>query len=71
MGRTAEKIKGMANKAAGKVKQGVGEAIGSKKMQAKGKAQEIKGVGQQAMGKSKSAVTATAKKGASTINKKR
>jgi hypothetical protein len=42
MGSTVEKIKGMANKAAEKVKQGVGEAIGSKKMQDKGKAQEIK-----------------------------
>ncbi len=71
MGSTAEKIKAIANKAAGKVKQGVGEAIGSKKMRDKGKAQEIKGVGQQAMGKSKSAVTDTANKGANTINKKR
>ena len=71
MGSTTDKIKGMANTAAGKMRQGVGKAVGSEKMQAKGKVQELKGVGQEAKGQAKSAVTDTANKAANTINKKR
>ena len=70
MGSTTDNIKGMANKAAGKLKQGVGKAVGSEKMQAKGKVQEIKGQGQQAIGKTKSAVKDTANKVTDEINKK-
>ncbi len=55
MGSTTDKIKGVANEAAGNVKQGVGKAVGSDKMQAEGKVQEIKGKGQKAMGDAKAA----------------
>jgi len=57
---TTDKIKGMANEAAGNVKQGVGKAVGSEKMQAEGLAQEAKGEAQQAVGKTKDAVKDTA-----------
>ena len=50
---TTDKIKGMANEAAGNVKQGVGKVIGDTQMQAEGKLQEIKGEAQQAQGKAK------------------
>ncbi len=56
MGSTTDKIKGMANEAAGNVKQGVGKAIGNKEMQAKGKFQEVKGEAQQLKGDAKDAV---------------
>ena len=55
MGATTDKIKGMANEAAGNVKQGVGKAVGSDKMKVEGKMQEAKGAGQKAMGDAKSA----------------
>ncbi len=56
MGSTADKVKGMANEAAGNVKQVVGKAIGNKEMQAKGVVQERVGEAQQAKGKAKDAV---------------
>ena len=56
MGSKADKIKGYANEAAGKVKQGVGKAVGNDRLRAKGVAQEIKGDAQKAMGKAKGAV---------------
>jgi uncharacterized protein YjbJ (UPF0337 family) len=56
MGSTSDKIKGMANEAAGNVKQGVGKAIDNKEMQAKGKLQEVKGEAQQLKGKAKDAI---------------
>lgn len=56
MGSTSDKIKGLANEAVGNVKQGVGKATGSAKLQAEGKAQEFKGEAQQARGKVKDAV---------------
>ena len=43
MGSTADKAKGSANEAVGKVKQGVGEAVGSERMKREGQTQEIKG----------------------------
>ena len=36
MGSTGDKVKGMANEAAGNVKQGVGKATGNEKMRAEG-----------------------------------
>lgn len=60
MGGTKDKIKGMANEAAGNVKQGVGKATGNRKMQAEGKAQELKGEAQQAMGDVKNKVKGAA-----------
>ena len=56
MGSTTDKIKGMANEAAGNVKQAVGKAVGSTKMEAEGVVQERKGEAQQAVGKAKDAV---------------
>ncbi|RDJ20171.1 CsbD family protein [Bosea caraganae] len=56
MGSTADKIKGMANEAAGNVKQGVGKALDKPGLQAEGFAQERKGEAQQALGKTKDAV---------------
>lgn len=56
MGSTTDKIKGMANEAAGNVKQAVGKATDNPKLQAKGFAQERKGEAQQAKGKAKDAI---------------
>ena len=70
MGSTNDKIKGMANEAAGNIKQGVGKVVGSKKLQVEGKVQEIKGEGQQAVGAAKDAVKDGAKKVSEAINKK-
>jgi uncharacterized protein YjbJ (UPF0337 family) len=70
MGSTSDKIKGAANEAIGNMKQGVGKVVGSDKMQAEGKMQEIKGEAQQALGKTKDAVKDAADKTADAINKK-
>ncbi|MCF4994386.1 CsbD family protein [Pseudomonas syringae] len=56
MGSTSDKVKGMANEAAGNVKQGVGKAVDNDKMRAEGVVQEKKGEAQQAVGKAKDAV---------------
>lgn len=56
MGSTGDKVKGMANEAAGNVKQGVGKATDNDKMRAEGKVQEKKGEAQQAVGNAKDAV---------------
>lgn len=52
----SEHIKGAANKAAGKTKQAVGDAIDNKEMEAKGKAQEMKGEAQDKVGDVKDAL---------------
>ena len=62
MGSTSDKIKGMANEAAGNVKQGVGKVTGSEKTQAEGVMQERKGEAQQAVGKVKENVKKTVDK---------
>ena len=56
MSGTGDKIKGKANEAIGNVKQAVGKATGSEKMQADGAKQELKGEAQQALGNAKDAV---------------
>lgn len=56
MGSTTDKIKGTANEAMGKAKQGIGEATGSDRMKGEGAVQEVKGKGQRAMGDAKDAV---------------
>lgn len=56
MSSTGDKVKGMANEAAGNVKQGVGKMTDNDKLRAEGKAQELKGEAQQAVGKTKDAV---------------
>ena len=70
MGSTKDKVTGMANEAAGNVKQGVGKAVGSEKMQAEGKVQEIKGEGQQAVGEAKDQIKKGAHKAADYADKK-
>ncbi len=66
MGSTSDKIKGVANNAIGNIKQGVGKVVGSDKLRAEGKAQEVKGDIQKSVGATKDAVkdaaAATAKK---------
>lgn len=56
MTSTGDKAKGLANEAAGNVKQGIGKMTGDKEMQADGFVQERKGEAQQAVGKAKDAV---------------
>jgi uncharacterized protein YjbJ (UPF0337 family) len=70
MGSTADKVKGAANEAAGKVKQGVGEAVGSDRLQGEGVIQEVKGKGQQALGDAKDATKDAINKAAAEANKK-
>ena len=62
MGSSTDKVKGYANEAAGKVKQGVGKAVGNDRLRAKGAAQEIKGDAQKALGKAKDAIKSAADK---------
>jgi len=70
MGSTTDKIKGYANKAAGKVKQGVGKAVGNDRLRAKGAAQEVKGDAQKAVGKAKGAIKSAADKLAAKAHEK-
>lgn len=56
MSSTSDKVKGAANEAIGKAKQGVGEVVGSDKLKVEGTLQEAKGETQQAVGKAKDAV---------------
>ena len=70
MGSTEDKVKGATNEALGKAKQGVGEAVGSDKLQGEGAIQEIKGKGQQTLGDAKDAVKDAANKVAGAANKK-
>lgn len=70
MGSTSDKISGLANEAAGNVKQGVGKMVGNERLEAEGKAQEIKGEGQQAIGKAKDAIKDTADKAAGLAHRK-
>lgn len=70
MSSTTDKIKGVANEVAGKVKQGVGHVVGSDQLEVEGKAQEIKGDAQKAMGNAKDAVKDAANTAADQINKK-
>ena len=62
MSSTTDKISGVANQAAGKVKESVGKMVGDNQMQAEGKVQDIKGKAQQTAGDVKSAVKDAANK---------
>ena len=55
MGSTTDKIKGNANEAIGKAKQGIGEATGSDRLQGEGAMQEAKGHVQKTVGDAKDA----------------
>jgi uncharacterized protein YjbJ (UPF0337 family) len=69
MGSTADKVKGTTNEAIGNAKQGVGEAVGSDKLQGEGAVQEIKGKGQKAVGDAKEATKDAVNKAAAAANK--
>ena len=53
MGSISDKIKGMANEAAGNIKQTVGKATGNRGLEIDGVVQERKGEVQSAVGKAK------------------
>jgi len=69
MGATTDKIKGAANEAMGKAKQGIGEATGSDRLQGEGVIQEVKGKGQKAMGDAKQATKDAVNETAAAANK--
>ncbi|MFC2250432.1 CsbD family protein [Labrys portucalensis] len=56
MSSTTDKVKGIGNKLAGSVKEGVGKAVGNHEMEAEGAIQKAKGEVQEAKGKVKDAV---------------
>jgi uncharacterized protein YjbJ (UPF0337 family) len=56
MGSTTDKIKGVANEAAGAVKEGVGKAVGNPNLELEGAGQKLKGETQEAVGKAKDVV---------------
>ena len=56
MGELTDKAKGLANEAAGNIKQAVGKATDNAKLLAEGIAQERKGEAQQVAGKVKGAL---------------
>jgi uncharacterized protein YjbJ (UPF0337 family) len=60
----------IANEGAGKIKQGVGKAVGSDKLQGEGAGQEARGDAQQLKGDAKNAVKAAINKVADATNKK-
>ena len=68
MGATSDKVKGATNEAIGKAKQGVGEAVGSDRLQGEGTMQEIKGKGQKAVGDAKQATKDAVNSAASAAN---
>jgi uncharacterized protein YjbJ (UPF0337 family) len=70
MGSTADKVKGTTNEAIGKAKQGIGEAVGSDRLQGEGAIQEVKGKGQKAVGDAKEATKDAVNKAAAAANKK-
>jgi uncharacterized protein YjbJ (UPF0337 family) len=70
MGATTDKVKGAANEAIGKAKQGVGEATGSDRLQGEGAIQKAKGKGQQTLGDAKEATKDAANRAAAAANKK-
>jgi len=70
MSSTTDKIKGAANQVGGKIKEGVGKAIGNEQMQAEGNVQQIKGKAQQKVGEAKDAVKGAANSVADSVNDK-
>lgn len=70
MGATKDKVNGAANEAMGKAKQGVGEAVGSDRLEGEGAIQEAKGKGQKAMGDAKEAAKDVIDRAAHAANKK-
>jgi uncharacterized protein YjbJ (UPF0337 family) len=69
MGAVSDKVKGTANEAIGKAKQGIGEATGSDRLQGEGVIQEVKGKGQKAMGDAKQTTKDAVNSAAASTNK--
>ena len=69
MGATTDKVKGVANEAIGKAKQGIGEAVGSDQLQGEGVIQEVKGKGQTAVGDAKEVTKDAVNNAAAAANK--
>jgi len=69
MSSTTDKAAGLANQAIGKVKQGVGKAIGSDRLAGDGAEQEAKGDVEKAVGDAKGAVKKGANQVADKINR--
>ncbi len=70
MGSMKDKTAGLANQAAGTIKQQVGKTVGNERLQAEGTVQKAKGKVQEAVGDLKAATKSAANKVADTINKK-
>jgi uncharacterized protein YjbJ (UPF0337 family) len=70
MSGNTDKVSGMANEAAGKIKQGVGKAVGSDKLRGEGAAQELRGDAQKLKGDTKNAIKDGVNKVADAANKK-
>lgn len=70
MSSATDKIKGVANEAAGNVKQGVGKATDNDKLQVEGKAQEVKGQAQKTIGEAKDGVKDAANSAADAVDRK-
>ena len=51
-----DRIDGIANKAGGAIKEGVGKLVGDKKMETEGQAQQVKGKIENAVGGAKDAI---------------
>mgnify|MGYP000739342674 CR=1 FL=1 len=69
MGSTTDKIKGTANEAIGKAKQGIGEVTGNDRLQGEGVIQEVKGKGQKAVGDAKEMAKDALDKAAAAANR--
>jgi uncharacterized protein YjbJ (UPF0337 family) len=70
MGATTDKVNGKATEEIGKAKQGIGEAVGSDRLEGEGAIQEVKGKGQQALGDAKEATKDAIDRAAKAANKK-
>ncbi len=70
MSSTTDKVKGAANEAIGKAKQGLGEATGDERLEGEGVIQEVKGKGQKAVGDAKEATKDAINRAAAAANKK-
>ena len=70
MGSTTDKIKGTANEAMGKAKQGLGDATGDERLEGEGVMQEVKGKGQKAIGDAKEVAKDAMNRAAAAANKK-
>lgn len=70
VGSTTDKVTGVANQVGGKIKEGVGKAIGNEQMEVEGKVQQVKGKAQQKVGEAKSAIKDAAEDAADAINRK-